>query len=120
MSRWQLNNLFREISHKQFVECTTKFKEAAELSFGTAAAVQITAYNSLDVKKPLWKIDKIEDVTPDLWRDALYVNVEITPIDFFKASRGSANAYIEFKKKEAQGHIYPKDHRALQILNALR
>lgn len=138
MTRWSLSNYFFSISHDQFVAMTTQLKDAAEQSFGTACNFNITArkqpklyttfvddeiQGGIDIlNKPhvLLQTDQVAAITPDIWKEAKYVEVSILPADKEKAPF-AAFAHAEFKgtaPREATFYVQPDGKTVMHKLMA--
>ncbi len=113
MIRWSLSNHFFKMSHRQFVQLTTQFYQAAEEAFGTKCYLEIetlkrpktyTTFVDPHVEAeineknglPTFKGRFAHDLTPQMWHAAGHVEVFIRPINKERAPQ-HAFAHIEFK-----------------------
>jgi hypothetical protein len=137
-SRWSFGNYIWPISHKQFIELVAQFKKAAEESFGTECSLEISAlrdpkiyttFCDSEIEQSLKLINdaqtvvatkNLADVTPELWKQAGYVEVEVRPLDEKKAP-ASAFGHVEFKGRlplQANFYIQPDGENAKRAMLA--
>ncbi|MCI5059922.1 MAG: hypothetical protein MRY79_02495 [Alphaproteobacteria bacterium] len=129
MTRWSLSNFFRPVSHEQFVSYAQEFKKAAEQEFGMDCKVEINLVGKSGFfasKKPsmIQSIKNISDVTPNVWKNSAYVELNLRPSDIANAPE-YAWAHAEFKgarPRQATFYVQPggKRTRDLMTLNAGR
>ena len=121
MTRWSVRNLLLPVSHEQFVDLTTQFKKAAELSFGTECKLSIralrapkkyTTFHDKDIQEDLDEENKanticetenLGNIGKALWNKAAYVEVTVRPVDAKKAPN------------YAFGHMGFKGERSRQV-----
>lgn len=134
MSRWSISNLFRAVTHKQFVDYTTQFQQAAEKSFNTECFLEIRALTRPKVYTTFWdedmqrnlnatndrntilKTQNLTDITHEIWNKAGYIEVTVRPNDEEKAPR-YAFGHAEFKgnrPRQATFYIQPDGEDAEQ------
>ena len=136
MSRWSLKNIFKQVTHTQFIDYTNKFKQAAEYSFGTECSLRIRALTQpkacttfkdkdilgdvdfLNKKNTISDTNNLNEVTSELWAKARYVEVIIRPKDQEKAPE-YAFGHAEFKgekPRQATFYIHPNGQAARESL----
>lgn len=114
MERWSLSNYFRQVSHKQFVDYTTKLKLVSEAAFRSECEVDIHLKDRTKVYTTFYdpalqdivdreneggtviKTGNIDDVTKEHWNAAAYAEVTVRPVDKDQAP-DYAFAHAEFK-----------------------
>ena len=140
MIHWSLKNIFLPVTHRQFVDYTSQFKKAAEVSFGTECSLQIraltkpkayttfcdddieSALDEINEGNTILKTENLSDVTLDVWLNSSYVEVNVTPIDHQQAP-DSAFGHAEFKgekTRQATFYIQPngEDVKHAMVLSA--
>ena len=126
MARWSISNLFRSVTHKQFIDYTTQFQQAAEQAFGTPCSLEINIMNQPKVfttllhkdaqkqddatndKNTTLKTNNITDITRDIWKQANFVEVTVSPENDDDAPQ-SAFATAEYYGKRATFYIQPDE-----------
>ncbi len=136
MTRWSLKNIFRPVTHGQFVDYTNQFKQAAENSFGTECSIQIRALTQPKAYTTFWdddiqsgldaineqntilRTENLSDVTSEVWAKAGYVEVNVRPVDCDKAP-DHAFGHAEFKgekPRQATFYIQPNGDDAREAM----
>ena len=126
MARWSISNLFRSVTHKQFIDYTTQFQQAAEQAFGTPCSLDIKIMsqpkvfttllhkdaqkqdNATNDKNTTLKTANITDITRDIWKQANFVEVTVSPENEEKAPF-AAYATAEYYGKRATFYIQPDE-----------
>jgi hypothetical protein len=119
MDRWSLSNRFSDISYEQFMNLTDTFQRAAERAYGTPTIAEVRVMKatrmSVSIPDPMTiqylrdeteknttlKTDNPNDVTKDIWDRAVYVEVNIRPVQETEKLR-SAFAQVSFKGRLPQ------------------
>lgn len=138
MTRWSLSNIFRAVTHTQFIDYSTHFKQAAEHAFNTECRLDIRALqgpklyttfmdkhiqDELDernAENTILATEDLADITPDLWKQAGYIEVTVRPVDEKKAP-DFAFGHAEFKgchPRQATFYIQPDGEEAKQFMTS--
>lgn len=114
MTRFGLANMFTDISYGKFMRMAHEFRRAVEVEFGTECDVSIDLLTRtktyISIIDDEWqgrldrqndaariaRLDKLSDLTPALWRQAGYVEMNIRPRDEAAAPQ-YAFAHMEAK-----------------------
>jgi hypothetical protein len=113
--RWGIRNRIMPVSHKQFVDLVSQFKQTAESFFGTSCVLEIRAMDRPRVFSTFMLPDDIQEdferrndshtflktssltaLTSEIWKNARYVDVTVRPEDQAKAP-DYAFGHAEFK-----------------------
>lgn len=126
MARWSISNLFRSVTHKQFIDYTTQFQQAAENAFGTSCSLEINIMKQPKVfttllhkdaqkqddatndKNTTLKTGNITDITQDIWKQANFIEVTVSPENKEDAPQ-SAFGTVEYYGKRATFYIQPDE-----------
>lgn len=113
--RLGLSNLFMPVSYGQFVRLTFQFKQAVQESTGVPFDLEIKLMSrtkeyisiiddswqeSLDEQNKaatIATVTSLSDLTPELWKQARYVEVSMRPQEGVKDGPPSAWAHMEAK-----------------------
>jgi hypothetical protein len=114
MTNWSLCNIFRQVSHRQFMNYTERFKAAVEYSSGMECRLQISVLKNpkiisgsksnfiqeivseVNKNNTLLKTETLTDITADIWKKAGYVEITLIPASPDKNQSGRLGR-VEFK-----------------------
>ena len=127
MARWSISNLFRSVTHKQFIDYTTQFQQAAQNAFGTPCSLKIKVMDrpfesskflhddathrfidKINQKHTTFETNILTAITSNIWKQAAYIRVEVRPDNEEKAPF-AAYATAEYYGKRATFYIQPDE-----------